>query len=212
MREAPIQIIYFEPSEIISTAMDSLIRATPGFAILHYWTVKDFEVAALKPEVDCLLIETDRVENWAKKLVGRIRRAMTDADPFLPIFTIHSPITQSQLGLHAAAGVDTMFAKPHSVGIVFEHLKAIASQPRFFVAEGDYVGPDRRHDARPPDPRYVFEVPNRFLLRKSAGTLDNAQVTGWAKAWREVLNTPPQNRPGMLPKGPLKAGGDGPAP
>lgn len=204
MRDTPIRILYFEPSEVISTAIDSLIRAQTGYAVYHCWTVKEFEANALKPSVDCMLIETDLVEDWAKKLVGRIRRGETEADPFLPIFTIHSPVTQQELGLHAAAGVDNMFAKPHSVGTIFEHLKGIAGAQRYFVAHPDYVGPDRRHDVRPPDPRFVFQVPNRFLLRSATGALDLEQVTGWTRAWREVIATAPKARLAMLPKGPVK--------
>ena len=191
---APIRIAYFEPSEVISSGIDSLVRATPGYAIDHTWTTAEFERLALTPEIDCLLIETDDVEDWALDMIRRVRRAGTRVDPFLPVFTVHSPVTEAVLAAHAAAGVDTLFAKPHSAGTIITHLAALEHLPRRFVAHPVYVGPERRQPGRPHRPGFEFQVPNRLILRRR-GSLNSDLVQGWIAAWAALLATPPERRP-----------------
>jgi CheY-like chemotaxis protein len=84
--------------------------------------------------------------------VRQLRRSADGPNQFTPVIMITGHSTVARVAEARDAGVSEFLAKPfHARGLV-EKLHRAVQQPRAFVQQADFCGPDRR---RRPDPNYT---------------------------------------------------------
>lgn len=83
--------------------------------------------------------------------VRKLRDPENSPDPFVPVIFCSAYTEQELIERARDMGVNEVIAKPVSIGNIESRIRAVLEQPRPFVDEHYYFGPDRRrrHEGRP---------------------------------------------------------------
>ncbi len=76
--------------------------------------------------------------------VRKLRDPDNSPDPFVPVIFCTAYTDQAKVERARDMGVNEVIAKPISIGNVESRIRAVLEQPRPFVNESYYFGPDRR--------------------------------------------------------------------
>lgn len=186
---ARCHILQVEPNVDYSHALDGMLQQNGVASFRRVASCRAVNSRVLNRRTDILLLDHDVDFNAAGNLVRRIRRAETEADPFMAVFATQSSASESALEAEKIAGLDGIMLKPFSLDSLFAHIENIAHSERRFVNSRVYIGPDRRERDRK-DPRsVVYSVPNRLNL-KLEGDIVGDDVRKWRTFWQKKLAEP----------------------
>ncbi len=105
-----------------------------------FLTTKPFDIAFVEwaPDFD------------GNAIIHQVRRDPQAASRLIPII-VTSAYTEVQHVIAARdAGADQFLAKPFTVNMIYQQLKAVIESQQPFVRSKNYFGPDRRRKNRPP--------------------------------------------------------------
>lgn len=88
-----------------------------------------------------------------------IRRHPDSPNRFMPFIMISGMADQEKVNEARALGVNEFLAKPFSIDSVTEKIRTLVNNPRLFVYNYEYFGPDRRRQNLP------FEGDNRRIMK-----------------------------------------------
>ncbi|MEQ9489975.1 MAG: hypothetical protein RIM72_13395 [Alphaproteobacteria bacterium] len=186
---ARCHILQVEPNIDYSQTLDSMLQQNGVASFRRVASCKAVNPRILNRRTDILLLDHDVDFGAAGSLVRRIRRAETEADPFMAVFATQSTVSESTLEAEKSAGLDGILLKPFSLDSLFAHIGNIAHSERRFVNSRVYVGPDRRESNRK-DPRsVVYTVPNRLSLKLEDDIVAD-DVRKWRAFWLKKLAEP----------------------
>ena len=117
---------------------------------------------------DLLISETELPDGDFCELVHAIRHHEIGTNPFLPVIALTGKPTSDMVKKVIECGADALLAKPLSAAQVLERIGILISERKPFVVTSDYVGPDRRKEAKPKGDFPMLEVPN-ILKAKATG-------------------------------------------
>ena len=113
---------------------------------------------------DLLLVEVAGSETEACELVQQVRQGTLGENPFIVIIVTTWRRDGSIVGQVLNSGADDLIARPVSAHMLGERVKAFAERRKRFVVTMDYIGPDRRREARGRGAECI-EVPNPLNIR-----------------------------------------------
>ena len=113
---------------------------------------------------DLLLVEVAGSETEVCGLVQEVRQGTLGDNPFIVIVVTTWRRDGTIVGQVLNSGADDLIARPVSAHMLGERVRALAERRKRFVVTMDYIGPDRRREARGSGAECV-EVPNPLNVR-----------------------------------------------
>ncbi len=120
---------------------------------------------------DLLISETELPDGDFCELVHAIRHHEIGTNPFLPVIALTGNPTSDMVKKVIECGADALLAKPLSAAQVLERVGILIRERKPFVVTSDYVGPDRRKEAKRKRDFPMVEVPNTLKV-KATGEMD----------------------------------------
>lgn len=71
-------------------------------------------------------------------------------NPMIPIFLVSSTPRRRLIEAERDRGISDVIARPVSAATIMRKLRLVMENPRSFIKAGEYFGPDRRGETRPP--------------------------------------------------------------
>jgi DNA-binding response OmpR family regulator len=135
---------------------DVIVQILSGFGvhkILRAQTAKRAEEILGVNAVDLMLIDPELEEEDGFEFIREIRRSKSE-NRFAPIILISGHAKISSIKRARDCGANFFIAKPLTPTVVLQRIHWVASDKRQFVdvADGSYVGPDRRFKFEGPPP------------------------------------------------------------
>lgn len=135
---------------------DVIVQILSGFGahkVLRAQTAKRAEEILGMNAVDLMLIDPELEEEDGFEFISEIRRSRTD-NRFVPIILVSGHAKISSIKRARDCGANFFIAKPLTPTVVLQRIHWVASDKRQFVdvADGSYVGPDRRFKFEGPPP------------------------------------------------------------
>ena len=139
-----------------------------GFRKVELAPTLDLLQARLRSRApDLLLAEIAGSESEVCAAIQAVRQGHLGDNPFVVIVATTWRCDGANVGLALNSGADDLIARPVSTAVLRERIKGLAERRKDFVITSDYIGPDRRREARGPGATCV-EVPNPFNVRTRA--------------------------------------------
>jgi len=133
--EAHTRTLIKEVLQIIGFSQANIREASDGLSAFK----------SLEEEKVHIIISDWRMEPMdGLTFVRKLRDQTTSPDPFVPVIFCSAHTDQEMIERARDMGVNEVIAKPVSIGNIESRIIAVLEQPRPFVAETQYFGPDRR--------------------------------------------------------------------
>ncbi len=144
----PLRVLVVDSSPFRRTLICDVLRA---IGVHQVTTVSDASGgynAFLSVAFDIVITEQVMIPLDGLELTRTIRTNANSPNPVIPILMIVvAPSTQDVVAARDA-GVTEILAMPFSVAVFYSRLVAIIENPRGFVRDEDYFGPDRRRSVK----------------------------------------------------------------
>lgn len=114
---------------------------------------------------DLLLVEVAGAETEACALVQSIRQGNLGDNPFVVVIVTTWRRDGTIVGQVLNSGADDLIARPVSAAMLGERIKAQIDRRKRWVVTMDYIGPDRRREARAGQGTECIDVPNSLKVR-----------------------------------------------
>ena len=140
---------------------------------------------------DLLLVEVAGSENEVCGLVQAVRQGTLGDNPFIVIIVTTWRRDGTIVGQVLNSGADDLIARPVSTHMWGERVKALAERRKRFVVTMDYIGPDRRREARGSSAECV-EVPNPLNVRAMQNLTDeeaDRRIAAAIRTGKETLDS-----------------------
>jgi DNA-binding response OmpR family regulator len=139
---------------------------------------------------DLLLLDIGGATEPAFSLIDDLRARRVGDNPFVILMCMTSAPTPTLLGQITARGADDLLIKPFKPDTLRERIVGQIDSRKPFVVTSDYLGPERRKQARQGAPTaQEFQVPNTLRLKatgKYRGTdIGRAIRMAWESVERE---------------------------
>ena len=120
---------------------------------------------------DFLISETKLPDGDFCELIQAIRHHEIGTNPFLPVIALTGDPNPDMVKKANECGADALLTKPVSAAQVLELVGILVRERKPFVVTSDYVGPDRRKEAKRKSDVPTLEVPNSLKV-KATGQKD----------------------------------------
>ncbi|MGF1464255.1 MAG: two-component system response regulator [Maricaulaceae bacterium] len=110
--------------------------------------IEEFAGRLVENEPDLAICEIGGQDGDAVEVVRRLRAGDLGGNPFLVVIMTSWRRTEAAVTRAMNAGADDILVRPFSTAAVAQRIKACTLQRKDFIVTGQYVGPDRRSDAR----------------------------------------------------------------
>ncbi len=167
-----VRLVLGEPNPNVRTSLKSSLF---GQGFREVLDTSDFTVVAQaveRGECDVLMCDTALPGGDMCDLVHQVRHHKLGPNPFLIAVAMTSDTERDTIRRIVESGVDDIVVKPFSVDVLLGRLKMLARGRKPFVVTHDYIGPDRRRQARPEAAKSapLIEVPNVLHSKAVANT------------------------------------------
>ena len=143
-----IRILVVDPSPFRRTLIADVLKA---LGVMQVEAVSDGAVAYgvfRSATVDVVIAEQMMAPLDGLDLTRMIRTAPDSPNTTVPILMITSAPRTEDVAAARDAGVTEFMVMPFSVTGLYNRLASIIENPRDFVQDGDYFGPDRRRSVK----------------------------------------------------------------
>ena len=141
---------------------------------------------------DLLLTEVAGAESETCALIQSVRQGQLADNPFIVIIATTWRRDGSIIGQVVNSGADDLVARPVSTTKLGERIRLLTERRKGFVVTYDYIGPDRRRNARADGPSAErVEAPNPLKLRTMDDLSDDEvgrQLVETVQHGKEKLN------------------------
>jgi DNA-binding NarL/FixJ family response regulator len=142
--------------------------------------------------VDLVVVELAENDQTGARLVADIRRRVAAFNPFIATIATSFTATSGVINTAVNAGTDSILLKPFSQQQMYDQVLNLIERRRPFVVTANYIGPERRPQARPgASSASAIDVPNTLrdkLMRGrsySHGEATAAIESTWGRVSRE---------------------------
>jgi DNA-binding response OmpR family regulator len=134
-------------------AMRHLIRSALvgiGFrSVVECRAVQEIQAKVAQRPVDLMLLDLDTDTAQVCETIRDIRNNRCGLNPFVVVIAMTWTPDRTMIQQTLDAGTDDVLAKPVSAAVLKERVRNLVLNRKDFVVTADYVGPDRRQEARP---------------------------------------------------------------
>lgn len=187
-RLGSIRALYFSADRHQAAAMANLLREEGLRGLEPVHAAESVANAIMRDPPHLLLLDMDGEDDDLVEIIRRVRRARLGNDPFLAAVACRSGVTTELARRYAGAGFDLILNKPFPPETAIASLRALAAQPRRFVATKAYIGPDRRFKLRDIAQDGTIEVPGRLKAILEGAPLDREGYMARVAAWRGMVS------------------------
>jgi CheY-like chemotaxis protein len=133
---------------------------------------------------DLIVLDADMEDSDVLGLVRLLRENKLGKDPFTNVILIADPPLSERARSMVRAGADAILIRPVSVQVLEAKIGQLIEARRPFVVTQDYIGPERRTEARPEGmPIPQMPVPSNLRNRACGKTDDSTHLNAVAEAW-----------------------------
>ncbi len=128
-------------------AMDVLNTVVKGFGVGRIVKVKSAEEALASMNVspvDIILVDCTGSPGGNEKVVHRLRHELAAPRNTIPIVVLAAHAGEALVKSCVAAGASFVISKPYNAETLLTRMTWLSHDPRTFIAEGAFIGPDRR--------------------------------------------------------------------
>lgn len=163
---ANIRLVLAEPSVAVRREMEDVLRGHGFRSILATGNMLPVRDAVLNGDVDLLVGDTVLPEGDISELIRETRHGQLGNNPFLVTITLVGHLDREVMRRVIDSGTDAVLIKPFTADALVERILVLIERRKRFVVTCDYVGPDRRTQARPGTmPVPLVDVPNPLQCR-----------------------------------------------
>jgi DNA-binding response OmpR family regulator len=189
---ADVEVVLADSRGHLRTDMKTALTHAGFFQVRHTGATKNVAESVenmLGPDI--LICDMSLEEGAVRNIVTSIRQNDLGRNPFLCVIGVTWNPTTEEVTRVINSGVDHLLSAPVSPEQILIRIRALIRARAPFVVTTDYIGPDRRKNARAPSRIPVFEVPNTLrekatgnwnfgdmekLLREAVGDLNNRRI------------------------------------
>jgi len=96
-----------------------------------------------------IIVDPEFDKGKGLEFLRRLRRARASVNRFAPVLLVHGHSTSTAVELARDTGANIVVAKPYAPTVLLERILWLSQDPRPYVEDGSYVGPDRRFKEKP---------------------------------------------------------------
>ena len=137
---------------------------------------------------DLLISETEFPDGDFCELIYAIRHHDIGTNPFLPVIGLTGNPTPEMVKRVIECGADALLAKPLSAAQVMERISDLIRERKPFVVTSDYIGPDRRKEAKRKSDISMMEVPNSLKVKATGRKEETDEIQRTIDAAIEEVN------------------------
>lgn len=128
-------------------AMDVLMTVVKGFGVgrlVKMRTVDEALAAMSISPVDIILVDCTGSPGGNETVVRRLRHELAPPRNAVPIVVLAAHAGEALVRSCIAAGASFVISKPYNAETLLTRVTWLSHDPRAFIAEGPFIGPDRR--------------------------------------------------------------------
>ncbi len=137
---------------------------------------------------DLLISETEFPDGDFCELIYAIRHHDIGTNPFLPVIALTANPTPEIVKRVIECGADALLAKPLSAAQVKERISDLIRDRKPFVVTSNYIGPDRRKEAKRKSNFPMMEVPNSLKVKATGRKEETDEIQRTIDAAIEEVN------------------------
>jgi len=172
-------------------AMRHLIRSALlgiGFRrVVECRAVQEIPALVGQRPIDLMLLDLDTDTAQVCETIRDIRNNRYGLNPFVVVIAMTWTPERKMIAQTLDAGTDDVLAKPVSAAVLKERVRNLVLYRKDFVVTGDYIGPDRRQEARPEgNDLPAIVVPNSLRFKATGDKQAMAEAPQIGEALRAV--------------------------
>ena len=192
---APVNQVSYDAVEVLlldrDLAMRHLIRSALvgiGFRrVVECRAVQEIPALVALRSIDLMLLDLDTDTAQVCDAIRDIRNHRYGINPFVVVMAMTWTPDRKMIVQTLDAGTDDVLAKPVSAAVLKERVRNLVLSRKDFVVTGDYVGPDRRLEARAADSDLpAIVVPNSLRYKATGDKQAMAEASQIGEAMRTV--------------------------
>jgi two-component system chemotaxis response regulator CheY len=139
-----LRVLIVDPSTHMRQLLRSMLQSEGAEAIYaSNNAVAGFD-AYCSDEYNIVFTDFEMEPMSGLSFVDLIRKSPKSPNPYVPIIMLSFDSYEQRVKRARDHGITEFIAKPFSIDIVLERLKAVFEKPRPFIRTNSYFGPDRR--------------------------------------------------------------------
>jgi len=160
-----VDVLLVDPDHDTRESIRDILHDT-GFRKLRLGKrVTELRDALVISMPDLLIAETELPDGDFCEVVQAIRHHEIGTNPFLPVIALTGDPNPDVAKKANECGADALLTKPVSAAQVLELVGILVRERKPFVVTSDYVGPDRRKEAKRKSDVPTLEVPNSLKMK-----------------------------------------------
>lgn len=128
-------------------AMDVLNTVVKGFGVGRIVKTRNVEEAlasmSISP-VDIILVDCTGSQGGNEAVIRRLRHDLAPPRNTVPIVVLAAHAGEALVRKYVGAGASFVISKPYNAETLLTRITWLSQDPRMFIAEGSFIGPDRR--------------------------------------------------------------------
>ena len=159
-------VLFERDSDVRHTIKSTLLQDT-FTKTLATSSLKSAQAAIFNDEADLAVVDIDNDRNEICTMMRRIRHHEIGNNPFPVTIALSGNSSYSNVRQAIDSGFDLLLLKPFSMTTLLDRIGHLVRQRAPFAVTSDYIGPDRRLNARNPKPgdqKYQVIVPNPLKI------------------------------------------------
>ncbi|MEO5335656.1 MAG: response regulator [Magnetospirillum sp. WYHS-4] len=163
---ANIRLLLAEPNVTVRRQLEEALHEHGFHTIQSTGNLLAIRNAIEQGTVDLLVGDTILPEGNLSEVIRDVRHGVLGSNPFLVAITLASNPSLPMMRGIIDSGTDAVLTKPFTPEQLVDRIMQLIEKRKRFVVTSEYVGPDRRLQARPgTQVVQVFDVPNPLQCR-----------------------------------------------
>ena len=163
-----VRIVLFDRDSDVRQTIKSTLHRDTFTQTLATSSLKSAQAAIFNDEADLVVIDIDNDGNEIRAMMRKIRQNEIGINPFPVTIAMSGDSSYRNVRRTIDSGFDLLLLKPFSMTTLLDRIGHLIRQRAPFAITSDYIGPDRRLNARNPKPgdqKYQVIVPNPPTIR-----------------------------------------------
>lgn len=171
-----VRLALGDPNAQVRGGLKGALFAEGFREIMDTGTFANIQDAVERNVVDAVIADADLPGGDVCEMTNLVRHHKVGNNPFLLMFIMTSDPTPGLVRHVVDSGADDLIVKPCSPETLITRIKTLARGRKPFVVTHDYIGPDRRKQARGDAPQApLIDVPNP-LRSKAVANADGSSL------------------------------------
>lgn len=162
-----VRTVLFEQDSDVRQTIKSTLHQDTFTQTLATSSLKSAQAAIFSDKADLVVIDIDNDGNEICTMMRKIRQNEIGNNPFPVTIALSGNSSYSNVRRTIDSGFDLLLLKPFSMTTLLDRIGHLVHLRAPFAITSDYIGPDRRLNARKPKPgdqKYQVIVPNPLKI------------------------------------------------